>query len=167
LSSYKHGKEAAEKRAADTLPRQGKNNSKISSILRFTYYYTDYLFGQFYVKIKYHWRGYAVLYDRYYFDFIIDGRRSNIDLPGGIPRFFYKFIYQPPLNLFLFADSVTILARKQEMPGDSIIALTADYKNLFEDLSQNKSTANRYIALENIDKGKTLKTIIDHYVDMV
>jgi thymidylate kinase len=166
LSSYKHGKKTAEKIAADTLPRQGKNKSKISSIIRFTYYFIDYLLGQFYVKVKYHWRGYAVLYDRYYFDFIIDGRRSNIDLPIEIPRFLYKFIYKAPLNLFLFADSQTILARKQELPDASIIKLTAEYKHLFNDLSSSKKVDNRYITLENIDKEKTLKTIIDHYVDM-
>jgi len=167
LSSYKHGKEKAEKIAAVTLPRQGKNKSKITSFIRFAYYYTDYLLGQFYVKAKYHWRGYAVLYDRYYFDFIIDGRRSNIDLPKWIPRFFYKFIYQPPLNLFLYADPQTILERKQELPSESILELTQNYKMLFEDLAQDDVRNKDYIALENIDKEKTLKTIIDHYVRMV
>ena len=167
LSAYKHGKARAEKIAADTLPRQGKNKNKMASLIRFLYYYSDYLFGQVYVKVKYHWRGYAVLYDRYYFDFIIDGKRSNIDLPGWIPKFFYKFIYQPPLNLFLYADPETILARKKELPGSSIIELTENYKNLFVDLSQNKKESNRYVALENIDKEKTLQTIIDHYVEMI
>jgi len=123
--------------------------------------------GQFYIKAKYHWRGYAVLYDRYYFDFIIDGRRSNIDLPGGIPRFFYKFIYQPPLNLFLYADPETILARKKELPSESIVELTKNYKSLFADLSQSQSEQQRYVALENIDKEETLKKIIDHYVELV
>lgn len=167
LSAYKHGKEKAEKIAADTLPRQGKNKSKIASLFRFAYYYTDYLLGQFYIKVKYHWRGYAVLYDRYYFDFIIDGRRSNIDLPGGIPRFFYRFIYQPPLNLFLYADPQTILARKKELPSESIVELTKNYKSLFADLSQGQSEKQRYVALENIDKEQTLKMIIDHYIALV
>ncbi len=167
LSAYKHGKKKAEKIAADTLPRQGNNKSTAASAIRFAYYYMDYLFGQFYVKVKYHWRGYAVLYDRYYFDFIIDGRRSNIDLPHGIPRFFYNFIYQPPLNLFLYADPETILQRKKELPSHSIVELTKNYKSLFENLSQKQSKTNRYIALENIDKEQTLKTIIDHYVEMV
>ncbi len=167
LSAYKHGKEKAEKIAADTLPRTGKNKSKIASMVRFSYYYVDYILGQVYVKMKYHWRGYAVLYDRYYFDFIIDGKRSNIDLPGGIPKFFYRFVYKPPLNLFLYADPQTILKRKQELPSESIVELTKDYKNLFEDLSQNKSTDKRYISVENIDKEKTLKTIIGHYVEMI
>jgi len=167
LSAYKHGKEKAEQISMETLPRTGKNKNKISSAIRFAYYYVDYIFGQFYIKMKYHWRGYAVLYDRYYFDFIIDGKRSNINLPGGIPKFFYRFVYKPPLNLFLYADPETILKRKKELPSKSIIELTNDYKLLFEDLSQNQKEDKRYISLENIDKEKTLKTIIEHYVEMI
>lgn len=167
LSAYKHGKTKAEQIAATTLPRQGKNNNTLASLIRFTYYYTDYLFGQFYIKVKYHWRGFAVLYDRYYFDFIIDGRRSNIALPKRIPRFFYRFIYQPPLNLFLYADAETILQRKKELSGQHIRELTKDYKDLFQHLGKDNPETNRYIALENIDKEQTLKTIIDQYVEML
>ncbi|MEM6805517.1 MAG: hypothetical protein AAF696_29240, partial [Bacteroidota bacterium] len=43
LSAYRYGKKAAEQRAANTLPRQGNNKSKISSLIRFIYYYTDYV----------------------------------------------------------------------------------------------------------------------------
>lgn len=164
LSTYKHGKQKAEQIAADTLPRQGKNQSTFSSLVRFTYYYFDYLIGQFYIKVKYHWRGYAVLYDRYYFDFIIDSRRSNIDLPKGLTRFFYKFIYHPPLNLFLYADPKIILQRKKELPSESIVELTENYRALFDNLDDENK---RYIALENIDKERTLKTIINHYVEMI
>ncbi len=164
LSAYKHGKEKAEQIAADTLPRQGKNQSTFSSLVRFAYYYFDYLIGQFYIKVKYHWRGYAVLYDRYYFDFIIDSRRSNIDLPKGLTRFFYKFIYHPPLNLFLYADPKIILQRKKELPSESIVELTENYRALFDKLDDEKK---RYIALENIDKEQTLKTIINHYVELI
>lgn len=166
LSAYKHGKAAAEQKAADTLPRQGQNKSKISSLARFAYYYTDYLLGQLYVKVKYHWRGYAVLYDRYYFDFIIDGRRSNIDLPSWMTTFLYRFVYHPPLNLFLYADPETIRKRKQELPSESIVELTAQYKDLFANLSE-QNNKEEYVALENIEKEKTLKTIIDQYLELI
>ena len=80
LSSIRHGKAKAEEKTREHLPRQGKNSSALSSFLRFMYYYTDYIFGQFYIYFKYTLRGYTVLYDRYYFDFIIDSKRSNIVL---------------------------------------------------------------------------------------
>ena len=82
ISAYTMGKEAAEQKAASTLPRQGKNNSTLSSLLRFAYYYTDYVLGQFYIQVKYVLRGKVVVYDRYYFDFINDSKRSNISLPN-------------------------------------------------------------------------------------
>ncbi|MEL6651272.1 MAG: hypothetical protein AAFQ87_10760, partial [Bacteroidota bacterium] len=80
LSSYKYGKEAAEKRAATTLPRQGNNQSRISSLIRFAYYLLDYLLGQAYVYWPINRRGKLLLYDRYYFDYIVDSRRANINL---------------------------------------------------------------------------------------
>jgi thymidylate kinase len=166
LSAYKHGKAAAEQKAADTLPRQGGNKNSLSSLVRFGYYYTDYLLGQLYVKVKYHWRGYAVLYDRYYFDFIIDGRRSNIDLPAWMTTFLYRFVYHPPLNLFLYADAETIRQRKQELELESIVELTSEYKALFANLSK-RNQGDQYVAVENIEKEKTLKTIIDQYLELI
>ena len=71
----------AEFEAAQKLPRQVSNFGKFSSLLRFAYYFTDYLLGQFYIYLNYTLRGTVVLYDRYYFDFILDSRRSNINNP--------------------------------------------------------------------------------------
>ena len=45
-----------------------------------------------------------MLYDRYYFDFINDGRRSNINLPARFTQALYAFDNKPKLNLFLYAD---------------------------------------------------------------
>ena len=81
LSAYTKGKKAAEQQAASTLPRMGSNSSVLSSLVRFLYYYFDYVIGQFYVYVKYVLRGYVVIYDRYYYDFINDAKRSNIVLP--------------------------------------------------------------------------------------
>jgi hypothetical protein len=92
LSAWSKGKTAAEKEAAETLPRQGQNKSFFSSVFRFSYYYTDYLFGQFYVYFKHVLRGDVVLYDRYYFDFINDSLRSNITLPKWILKSGYTFL---------------------------------------------------------------------------
>ncbi|MBK7967152.1 MAG: hypothetical protein IPK10_19020 [Bacteroidetes bacterium] len=95
LSSWRHGKENAERKTRERLPRQGTNTSVLSSFLRFMYYYLDYVFGQFYIYFKYTLRGYTVLYDRYYFDFIIDAKRSNIVLS----KKFMKWGYHLILNL--------------------------------------------------------------------
>lgn len=160
LSAWKHGKAEAEQRAASTLPRQGTNQSRLSSLLRFAYYYTDYLLGQFYVQVKYVWRGYIVLYDRYYFDFINDGRRSNINLPTGLVTGLYGLLLKPRLNVFLYAPADDILRRKQELDAATITELTGQYLRLFERL-QKRYPSSEYLPVLNQHLPRTLNQIFD------
>ncbi|MBB1194034.1 hypothetical protein DNC80_10205 [Flavobacterium sp. SOK18b] len=159
LSVWSKGKEQAHLDVIEGLPRQGKNKSLLSSIIRFSYYYFDYLFGQFVVYFKYILRGKVVIYDRYYFDFINDGKRSNIILPKKITSFFYTFLLKPEFNFFLFADANIILKRKEELSKATIEKLTADYHGLFESL-QSKSKASVYQSINNIELEVTLNQVV-------
>jgi thymidylate kinase len=159
ISAYTMGKEAAEQKAANTLPRQGKNNSTLSSLLRFAYYYTDYILGQFYIQIKYVLRGKVVVYDRYYFDFINDSKRSNISLPNWFTKAGYFFILKPAINFFLYADPEVILARKQELDALAITTLTQKYRSLFETLGNNNSK-QLYQCINNIHLNETSSSIM-------
>lgn len=161
LSAIKHGKKEAEKKTMEVLPRTGVNSSLISSLIRFTYYLFDYIFGQWIIFFRHSLKGDIIIYDRYYFDFINDGRRTNIKLNEKFIKFFYRFVFKPDINIFLYASPEIILSRKQEMDEKSIIELTKKYKTLFESLS--KSSGERYICIENVDKEKTLKTIENLY----
>lgn len=157
LSVWTKGKEAAHKDAAG-LPRLGTNKSMLSSLLRFAYYYTDYSIGQVWIYLKYILRGYVVLYDRYYFDFINDSKRSNIVLPQTITRLGYNFLLKPELNFFLYANPDVILARKQELTRDTIEQLTDKYCNLFQNLDRE---GKQYIAIENLDLQRTSDEIFE------
>ncbi|MCU0437641.1 MAG: hypothetical protein MUC49_06970 [Raineya sp.] len=157
LSAWTKGKEKAEQDAIQTLPRQGKNKNILSSLFRFAYYYTDYLLGQIIIYLKYILRGDVVLYDRYYFDFINDSVRSNIQLPKWIMKWGYYFLLKPQINFFLYADARTILNRKKELGQEDIESLNYQYSTLFKQL--DKQSPNHYLLIENIDLQKTLKTI--------
>jgi len=157
LSALTLGKKAAEKKSMATLPRTGKKQGMISSAIRFAYYFLDYQIGQIYIHCKYVSKGYVVLYDRYYFDFILDGRRTSIDLGTALPKFLYKFIYKPTLNIFLFADAETILKRKQELSASVIEKLTAKYKSLFNDFSKKHN--GTYLTVNNINLNQTIEKI--------
>lgn len=157
LSSYKYGKANAEKRAATRLPRQGNNKSQFKSFLRFAYYFSDYLIGRSYVFFKYQLRNYIVLYDRYYFDFIVDGKRTNLELDSAIPKWLYRFVQKPKLNFFLYAPVETILSRKKELSPEAITSLTTNYKNLFDDFS--KTYPQAYHSIKNIHLEETLDHI--------
>lgn len=157
LSAWTKGKIEAEKEACEKLPRQGQNKSLLSSIFRFMYYYIDYFFGQFYIYCKYVCRGYIVLYDRYYFDFINDSLRSNITLPKWILKSGYNLLIKPDLNFFLYADANTILSRKKELNESTINTLTGDYLGLFKKLGRGK--IDQYQAIENIHLEHTINHI--------
>ncbi len=162
LSSFIHGKKQAENRAATRLPRQGKNTSQFNSLLRFSYYYTDYIFGRGYIFFKYQLRNYIVLYDRYYFDFIIDGKRTNLELNQNLSKWLYRFVQKPRLNFFLHAPSEIILQRKQELVPEAIESLTKGYKSIFSEFGKEYGQA--YHSIENIKKEKTLNFISEQLV---
>ena len=158
LSAWKHGKAKAEEISVSKLPRTGTNKSTLSSLFRFIYYYTDYLFGQFYIYFRYNLRGIIVVYDRYYFDFIVDGKRSNIHMNPKITRSLYKLLFKPEVNILLFAPVEDILKRKQELDAQTIHELTENYRELFERLSMRSKDA-MYVPVENTDKQETLRVI--------
>lgn len=160
LSSFRYGKQNAEKRAREKMPRTGQNESRIGSLFRFLYYYIDYIVGQYYVYFRYTLRGYTVLYDRYYFDFIIDSRRSNIVLPKGFIKFLYHFVFKPKVNVFLFAPAEVIYSRKQELSITDISDLTREYRTLFEELDSKRS-GQQYIAINNTNLEDTLHRVIN------
>ncbi|PPK87826.1 thymidylate kinase [Neolewinella xylanilytica] len=158
LSAYVHGKEGAEQRSVERLPRTGNNRNLLSSLLRFGYYFTDYLFGQAYVYVRYVLRGYAVVYDRYYYDFVLDARRSNIELPAIVPRLGLPLLMKPRYNFFLYADPDTILARKQELDRATIVDLTNRYRALFRDC-QDRYPRHVFASVENVELAETLATV--------
>ena len=158
LSAWKYGKEGAEARSVQNLPRQGQNFSLSSSLVRFSYYYLDYVVGQVVIWLKHTRRGHIVLYDRYYFDFINDGRRSNINLPARFTQALYAFVNKPKLNFFLYADPQEILRRKQELSASTITQLTQQYRALFGELGA-RYRRSRYVPIKNQDLDTTLNLI--------
>lgn len=158
LSAIKHGSaQKAEQKASETLPRQGQNKSTLSSYLRFAYYLTDYLIGQVYVYFKYVLRGKVVIYDRYYFDFINDAKRSNIRLKREFIKRFFRFIYKPDFNFYLYNEPEVILKRKQELTEKDIISLNSKYASLFLELENNRK--GTYHQIKNDIQSETIAEI--------
>jgi thymidylate kinase len=162
LSSVKHGKSKAESIAAASMPRQGDNKNQGYSLIRFLYYFTDYFLGRFYIYVRYIMRNYIVIYDRYYFDFISDPKRSNINLNKSWVKSLYRLIYKPNLNVFLYASPEVILKRKQELNANDILSLTSGYMDLFNDFSKRYKNS-KYKTIENIRKEKTMQVLMQEY----
>lgn len=165
LSAWKYGAKKAEERSMQHLPHSGTNTNVISSLARFAYYYLDYFFGQFYVYVKYIMRGQVVIYDRYYFDFINDPRRSNISIPSWLSKALFRYLLKPKLNIFLYADADEVYRRKQEVPKHKIRTLTQAYLNLFNTF-EKKYRKSVFLSIENNDQQKTIDDIIHSYTQL-
>lgn len=163
LSVWVKGKEKAHLDVVNSLPRQGSNNNSLSSFARFCYYYTDYIIGQFIIYLKYVMRGKIVLYDRYYFDFMADARRSNINLPKSVTENGYFFLMKPKFNFFLYASPEKILSRKKELSYNSVRDLNAEYNELFSKLGKHNNST-KYIAIENNNLNDTLDIIMNSII---
>ena len=162
LNSYKVGTKKAEELATVTLPRKGSNKSALSSLLRFSYYFADYILGQVYIYFKYLIRGKVVIYDRYYFDFISDPKRSNIQLNSNLVKALYSLILKPKLNFFLYAKSEVILKRKKELDAQTIDQLSGKYKGLFNELNKQERNS-KYIVIENLELSETLDSVFSEF----
>ncbi len=96
-------------------PHRGEKSSRISSYIRSLYYIVDYNLGYW---MKSHWSLYRrgiLIFDRYYTDIIIDGRRSKIDIDKKEILVLSKFVPRLRYNFLLTADVDVILTRKKEL----------------------------------------------------
>lgn len=159
LSSIKYGKKKAEQKTLEVLPRSGSNTSRVSSYIRFFYYLSDYVFGQWIVYFRHTLRGHVLLYDRYYFDYIADPKRANIIVNKQFATFFYKLIIKPDVNIFLYASPEIILQRKQELDRAAISQLTENYKEVF--CAMDACESGKYVCINNVDKHATQKQILE------
>lgn len=112
-----------------TDPHGGKVAGRLSSLMRFAYYYVDYVFGYWLkiypILIK---RPSMVFFDRYYYEYMIDPRRCAVRLPPGMARFFSWFIPKPDLILCLGGDPEKIYARKPETSLEEVCRQVAELK---------------------------------------
>lgn len=100
-----------------TTPHAGQSSGFIGSLIRLNYYFIDYTWG-YYRKI-YRSNG-LCLFDRYYYDYLIDPKRGCIDLPQWIIKFYGFFVPRPDLIICLGTDAEKIFKRKPELPMDEI-----------------------------------------------
>lgn len=97
-------------------PHRAAPAGRLSSILRLIYYWLDYVVG-YWARIRQRCiTGQTVIFDRYFYDFIVDPRRSRLSLPSGLTRAFLLLTPKPDIVFILTAAPETIYARKQELP---------------------------------------------------
>jgi thymidylate kinase len=113
-----------------TNPHRAKQAGVASSFIRLTYYWLDYVFGYWLGIRRKCIRGNVVIFDRYFYDFIVDPRRSRIRLPVWIRKVFLALTPQPDLVFFLDCDAEIVYSRKQELSHEEIERQLDAYHNL-------------------------------------
>jgi thymidylate kinase len=98
-------------------PHTEKPSGFAGSLFRLSYYWIDYTWG-YYRKI-YKSKG-IWIFDRYFYDFIIDPYRGKINLPQWLIKLFGCFIPSPDLIICLGTDANKIHQRKPELPLNEI-----------------------------------------------
>ena len=106
-------------------PHAQKPSGFIGSIVRWGYYMMDYTFGyakSVYPKIA--TKAKVFIFDRYYYDYYIDQRRSRTSLPQWVLRFGEIFVPVPDVILCLGGDPKKIYERKPETSLEEVTRQT-------------------------------------------
>lgn len=98
-----------------TNPHKKKPYNKFISFLKFMYFNVDYIVGYWFsVKINLG-RNKLVIFDRYYYDYLIDKYRYRLDLNDKFIEWMIKVIPKPDITFLLVGDPKILYERKKEL----------------------------------------------------
>ena len=118
-------------------PHASKPSGFAGSLLRINYYMLDYTFGYFRkVFLDKAFKTHIWIFDRYYYDYLIDPRRGRISLPKWILKLFGIFVPTPDIILCLGGNPAKIYERK---PETSLQEVTRQTKALKAFCDNNKN----------------------------
>jgi len=109
-------------------PRTGKQSSALISYLKFLYYVLDYSVF-FRIKHANHFRrDKIVVYDRYFFDFLVDQERSALKLNEKIVKMVYKLgVPKPSRTIYITVQPEDAVSRKGELSLADATLLQSKY----------------------------------------
>lgn len=96
-------------------PHRAKRKGVLNSLIRLSYYSTDYIIGYFIKILPIRQRKHIVFFDRYFTDVIVDSERSSIFLNFKFIAFLRHFIPGCKCNFLFYVKPETIRSRKQEL----------------------------------------------------
>ena len=118
-------KEKTDKPIVVTNPHAQKPSGLIGSVFRWGYYLLDYTLG--YMKSVFpriRTKSKVFIFDRYYYDYYIDQRRSRTSLPHWILRIGECVVPTPDIILCLGGDPQKIYSRKPETSLEEVARQT-------------------------------------------
>lgn len=113
-----------------TEPHRAKPAGFISSLVRMTYYWLDFVIGVPIILRKNAQFNKITIFDRYIYDFLVDPLRTRIALPFWIRQLFTRLAKQPKIVFVLNTDAETIYQRKQELTKKEIERQLCEFRRL-------------------------------------
>ena len=145
------GRDYDETKENFTSPHRAKPAGMLSSFLRLTYYWLDYMIGYWFSLRSKCIAGKIVIFDRYFYDFIVDPFRSRIKLPDWVRFLFLKITPKPDIAIVLNCDAKTIFERKKELSQEEINRQLKMYNRL----------SSKYTNFYVVDSSKPVDEIVN------
>lgn len=116
-----------------TDPHGQSPRSLVFSMMKILYFWLDYTIGY---SLQLHWllvRSTLIVFDRYYYDFLVDPKRYRYQGSRRLLQWLEKLIPKPDLVILLDAPAEILQLRKQEVP----LAETDRQRHAFLEVVQN------------------------------
>jgi len=146
-----------------TNPHRSKPAGKLSSFVRISYYWLDYILGfNLFVRKDVQYDKFSI-FDRYSYDLIVDPLRTKLNLPAWLRSVFVKLMPHPAVVFYLSATPEVIFKRKQELTLEEITRQNIEYSKLV-------SSHPRFVALDsnrpvNESVDDALRLILDTFAE--
>lgn len=140
-----------------TKPHRAEPAGKLSSFIRMTYYWIDYILGIPYLLRKEVRAEKYTIFDRYIYDFVVDPKRARISLSYWMRKLFAHMVIQPQIVFVLNAEPDVIYKRKQELELDEIKRQLDEFKKI-ESICPN---------VVYIDAGQSVDAMTAQAIDII
>lgn len=121
-----------------TEPHSKKPYSKVVSFLKFMYFNLDYILG-YWFSVKVHLgKNELVIFDRYYYDYLVDKRRYRLNLNDKLIKLAMKVIPKPDITLLLIGTPEILYERKKEISLEEVKKQIIKVKKLGNIISKNE-----------------------------
>lgn len=154
LSALFHGGQPAYSLEDMSDPHRSPPSGFIGSSLRTLYYWFDYFLGYPLRILPRRRRNALIVYDRWFYDHVVDPRRFRIAAGHPLPGFLQHFLALPDRLLVCSAPAERILERKQELTADEVE----------RQVRQFQAFAARHPRATLIDTSHTIQQCVDRII---
>jgi thymidylate kinase len=117
-----------------TDPHGKPPRGRLASLLKLAFLFLDWTLGYWGRIVHLRGKGDLILFDRDYYDFLVDSKRYRYGGPLWLAKLMGWFIPRPDLVILLDAPPEVLQARKQEVPLEETVRQRAAYLKLLRGL---------------------------------